>query len=118
MRQSFFVTGKLPGANQCLWKHWRTFQRTKLQAQSFIGYAIRKAKIQKMEYAVVSFEWREPDQKRDIDNIMFAQKFILDSLVKQKILKDDGWAQIQSITHRVVLDALNPGVLVTLEEER
>lgn len=116
MKQTFFVTGTLPGANQCLWKHWRTFREIKLQSQRFIQHAMRKAKLKKMEYAAVSFEWREPDQKRDFDNIMFAQKFVLDSLVQQGILKDDGWAQIVSIDHRVVLDASSPGVLVTLEE--
>jgi Holliday junction resolvase RusA-like endonuclease len=115
MTQSFFIVGTLPGANQCLWKHWRTFREIKIGHQIFIKAAIRRAKIKKMEYAAVRFDWREPNQKRDFDNIMFAQKFILDALVQQKILKDDGWAHITKIEHSVALDASQPGVLVSLE---
>ena len=115
MKQSFFVAGKLPGANQCLWKHWRIFRQVKMDSQVWILAAIRKAKIKPMQYAAVRFDWREPNQKRDFDNIMFAQKFILDALVKQRILQDDGWAHIVKIEHSVSLDVSQPGVLVTLE---
>lgn len=116
MKQSFFVVGKLPGANDCLWKHWRTFDRLKKANQMFIRAAIRRARVKPMQCAAVSFEWHEPDQKRDIDNVIFGQKFALDALVQEGILPDDGWAEITSISHRVVLDASKPGVLVTLEE--
>lgn len=116
MKQSFTIPVKLPGANDCLWKHWRTFRDIKLAAQREIGFAIRKAKLKPMEYAAVSFEWREPDQKRDFDNIMFAQKFVLDALVSQKILRTDGWAHVTEIRHVVVMNPVLPGVYVTLEE--
>lgn len=115
MTQTFFIEGTLPGANDCLWKHWRVFQRKKAVCQISIGYAIRRNKIKPMQYAKVRFDWREPDQKRDFDNIMFAQKFILDSLVQQEILKDDGWDNITKIEHSVAFDPSRPGVLVTLE---
>jgi Holliday junction resolvase RusA-like endonuclease len=116
MKQTFFIVGKLPGANECLWKHWRVFDRLKKQHQIFIRSAIRHRKVKPMAYAAVTLEWHEPDQRRDFDNIMFGQKFILDALVQEKILKDDGWGEIVSISHRVVLDAGNPGVWVTLEK--
>ena len=35
------------------------------------------------------FIWIEENKKRDLDNICFAKKFILDSLVELGILKDD-----------------------------
>lgn len=115
MKQSFFIHGKLPGANECLWKHWRTFDRLKKSSQFLIGTFIKRAKLKPMLYAAIQFEWHEADQKRDFDNIMFAQKFVLDSLVQKGVLPDDGWAEITKIEHRVVLDAANPGVSVTME---
>lgn len=38
---------------------------------------------------VVSFKWVEPNQRRDIDNVAFAHKFILDGLVDAGVLKGD-----------------------------
>lgn len=38
---------------------------------------------------IVSFKWVEPNMRRDVDNIAFAHKFILDGLVKAGALKGD-----------------------------
>lgn len=114
MKQMFRVDGKLPGANDCLWKQHFKLRDLKKKHQRFICFAIRQAKIQPMEYASISIEWHEPDQRRDIDNVMFGQKFVLDALVQMKILKNDGWAQVEKIEHRVVFDPSRPGVVVTL----
>lgn len=37
----------------------------------------------------INFTWIEENKRRDLDNICFAKKFILDSLVKCGKLKDD-----------------------------
>ena len=37
----------------------------------------------------INFEWVESNKRRDFDNICFAKKFILDTLVKAGKLKDD-----------------------------
>ena len=37
----------------------------------------------------IHFHWIEGNKRRDLDNICFAKKFILDSLVKCGKLKDD-----------------------------
>jgi Holliday junction resolvase RusA-like endonuclease len=37
----------------------------------------------------IHFHWIEANKKRDLDNICFAKKFILDALVKAGKLKDD-----------------------------
>ncbi len=37
----------------------------------------------------ITFNWIEKDRKRDLDNIAFAKKFILDALVKCGKMKDD-----------------------------
>ena len=37
----------------------------------------------------ISFHWIEKTKRRDLDNVAFAKKFILDALVKCGKLKDD-----------------------------
>ena len=37
----------------------------------------------------IDFHWVEKNKKRDLDNVAFAKKFILDALVKCGKLKDD-----------------------------
>ena len=39
---------------------------------------------------IIDFTWIEGDKRRDLDNICYAKKFILDALVKQGVLVDDG----------------------------
>ena len=35
------------------------------------------------------FTWTEPNRRRDCDNIASAKKFILDALVKMRVLEND-----------------------------
>lgn len=47
-------------------------------------------KLPKFENPIkIDFEWVESNKKRDLDNICFAKKFILDTLVKCGKMKDD-----------------------------
>ena len=47
-----------------------------------------------------TFTWTEPNRKRDPDNIASAVKFIFDALQTVGALDNDGWKQVQSISHR------------------
>lgn len=38
----------------------------------------------------IQFVWVEASWRRDLDNVSFGKKFILDALVKQGVLIDDG----------------------------
>ena len=38
----------------------------------------------------IEFRWMEKNRRRDLDNVAFAKKFILDALVKTGRLADDG----------------------------
>ena len=37
----------------------------------------------------IHFHWVEENKRRDLDNVCFAKKFILDSMIKAGKLKDD-----------------------------
>ena len=45
--------------------------------------------LPKLKRVKIDFEWFEGNKKRDLDNICFAKKFILDTLVSLGKLEDD-----------------------------
>ena len=61
------------------------------------------------------FRWYEPNKRRDLDNICFAKKFILDALVEAKIIKTDGWRGVAGFTDEFFLDTENPRIEVDIE---
>ena len=52
----------------------------------------------------VRFEWHESTKKRDADNIVFAKKFILDALVKMRVLPNDSRKYVKGFTDDVIDD--------------
>jgi Holliday junction resolvase RusA-like endonuclease len=64
----------------------------------------------------LSHWWYEPNQRRDKDNIISAKKFIWDALVRAGTLKNDGWKEIGDIRDYVLVDQLNPRIVVEIEE--
>lgn len=46
----------------------------------------------------IHFHWVEGNKKRDLDNICFAKKFILDSMVKNGKLTDDNRRYVTAFT--------------------
>lgn len=61
------------------------------------------------------FTWIEENKRRDLDNICFAKKFILDSLVEMEILKDDNRKIVTGFEDRFEY-AEKSKVIVELEE--
>ena len=47
----------------------------------------------------IEFHWFMKNLRKDPDNISFAQKFILDGLVKANVLKSDTCKYINSLSH-------------------
>lgn len=50
-----------------------------------------------------------------MDNITFAVKFILDELVKERILQNDSQKYVCEIWNSVKVDKLNPRIEVEIE---
>ena len=50
------------------------------------------------------------------DNIAFAKKFIQDALVKSRVLKNDGWNDIDGFSDDFRVDKKRPRVEVRIEE--
>ena len=82
---------KLPGLNQyikaCNSSRYKGAE-LKRETENDIGYFINK--LPEFEKPIkIKFTWVEENGNRDLDNICFAKKFILDALVKTGKLKDD-----------------------------
>ena len=65
--------------------------KKKKEEQEYIKYCIlnQLGNIKISKPVVGEFTWIEENKRRDLDNICFAKKFILDSLVELGILQDD-----------------------------
>jgi len=99
----------------------------KLRKRNYKEYAVMKDKnteqvawlaiqshIPRFEKAYFIITWYEPDLRRDPDNIMAGQKFILDGLVAAGVLPGDSQKYILGIYHRFKVDRKNPRVEVEI----
>lgn len=119
MTQSFTIPGRLAGANELIGaaNHNRFAgagikkRETRLCAE----YAMALRPITQPVYLLV--RWFERDARRDIDNIAFGIKFILDGLREAQKLPNDGRSWVKRISHEFPdPDKKNPRVEVFIEE--
>ncbi len=105
--QSFTITGRLPDLNTyILIERGNRYAAadTKANWTAIVANEIKTQKIKPVTMPLtLIITWYVKDKKRDKDNIMFGQKFILDGLVKAKVLKNDGWNDIADIEHNFIL---------------
>ena len=120
MKQTLTILGQLPRMNKLAGdqKKW-AYYNMKKKAEVIIGQQIMIQKLKPMAFAYFSFIWFEPNKKFNPDNIMSSQKFVLDALVKGKILKNDGWSEVLGLHHEFVCNqGGEPGVQITLDDKR
>ena len=69
----------------------------KKEMESEIGFYIQS--LPRLTSPVrITFQWTEATKRRDLDNICFAKKFILDSMVKFGKLQDDNRRMVTGFT--------------------
>ena len=112
------IPGRLPGLNEIIdaaKSHFGAYAKMKYEHTTAVTWLAKKLPTYKRVDLVIT--WHEPDQRRDPDNIMAGQKFILDGLVqKLGTIANDSQRYIQSITHRFGVDRENPRVEVEITE--
>jgi Holliday junction resolvase RusA-like endonuclease len=121
MKHTLVIQGKLPNLNDYT-KACRT--------NKFAG-AEMKRKVERLisQYIAVTlkntslkgkvrleFRWYEENKRRDLDNICFAKKFILDALVGNKVIETDDWRGVEGFTDTFFIDKANPRVEVDIED--
>ena len=117
----FTINGRLIGLNEYT-KVNRTksylANKLKKEQEEIVTWSAKACKLEKIRtYPIgLKIHWYEPNAKRDIDNITFAVKFILDGLVKSGYIENDSQRYVKSIEHIVDIDRDNPRVEVEVIE--
>ena len=63
-----------------------------------------------------TFVWYRKNKRSDPDNISVGVKYIFDGLVKGGVLENDGWSQVNTITHKFKVDKDKPRVEVFISK--
>lgn len=71
--------------------------------------------VPKAHYPVsLLFRWYSKDNRKDIDNVAFAKKFILDGLVLARVLENDSRKFVNGFTDEFFIDKSNPRVEIEI----
>ena len=113
MKNILIINRQLPSLNDYIHKlnnHYHTGAKFKHEIEDdiirYIWLSRSAKKLRKVtEYPVeINIEWHEKDEKRDVDNIKSAAKFILDAMQKVQIIENDGRKFITQIHDTIVND--------------
>ena len=120
---TFTIKAKLPSLNDVTYKNRANkFYGNKFKGdiEEVIGWAIKQALTMKTLRPVekpceIQIHWHESTKRRDVDNIQSSQKFILDAMVKNGILKNDSRRYVRQI-HHVIIDDKDDFAVVIIKE--
>lgn len=119
MCEKFIIQGELPSMNEIIAlskKHWASYANEKRDLTKDIALLAKSQIKKKYKKIDLSFQWFCKDKRRDKDNIIAGQKFIIDALVMAGVIENDGWEQIGNISHSFEIDKENPRVEIFIEE--
>lgn len=117
----FVIEGRLPGLNE---------YTAACRSNKYAGAKMKKESQQLVETAIIRyiprvrfdgpvqivFAWHEPNRRRDLDNICFAKKFILDAMVSMGIITTDSRKGVGQFFDIFEVDKKNPRIEVEIQE--
>ena len=62
----------------------------------------------------ITFKWYAKDRRKDLDNIAYAKKYIMDAMQKVELIENDGYKQVQRYTDIYLVDKENPRVEIEI----
>jgi len=89
--------------------------KMKKDMQEQISWYVKKLPKYNKPVKII-FTWYEKDQKRDLDNVCFAKKFILDSMVECGVLENDNRKHVVGFEDKFPSDRGEYKVEVEIEE--
>jgi len=123
IRQEFFVPGPLPSMNEIINASSTVFKNgirfgskyssLKKKWDKLISEIILESDIKPVDTFKLELNWYEKARRRDPDNIAVGIKFILDSMVKCKVIVNDSWRYNLGWTNTFNISS-SPGVKVTI----
>lgn len=110
---------KLPSLNEYInscRKNKYEAARMKRDIEYDIGFFI--SRLPRFENPItIDFLWVEENGRRDLDNVAFSKKFILDTLVKMGKLKDDNRKCVTAFRDSFTYDK-EAKVILTIHEQK
>jgi len=104
-KNTYIIDMKLPSLNEyinvCRANKYRA-ARYKKEIQNDIAIFLNGMPIYENPI-YIDFLWIEENKKRDYDNICFAKKFILDTMVQLGKIVDDSWGYVRGFSDRFCL---------------
>lgn len=122
MQQGFSILQtNFPGLNEIIKvakAHPMAYSAMKKRWGHVVETSIRQAKLKPMRGPVqIHLTWVEKTRRRDPDNIRAGSKFILDALVKAKVLPGDSLATVWGLSDSFVVDKEHWRVDVLVTDE-
>ncbi len=96
--------------------HYHSGNAIKQQETDYVYIMCLQQKLKSItQYpVVVNFEWYCANERKDIDNVSFAKKFILDGMVKAGVLQNDSRRFVKGFTDQFFIDKESPRVVITI----
>lgn len=120
MRAAFTIEGSMPSLNEYV----RAERSNRLWAAAIKRRETTRARDAAVAARVpafhgpvtVRFLWVEESRRRDLDNVAFAKKFVLDGLVEAGVLPGDGQRHVVGLQDTFERDPDRPRVVVEVRD--
>ncbi len=120
MEQKLIIEGRLPSLNEIIDEARYNRYASNNQKQTYNDLVYLSAKSQNLKPFTkkinLKFSWYCKDRRRDKDNIMAGQKYVLDGLQLAGIIENDGWKEIGDIYHKFYVDKDNERIEILMKE--
>ena len=115
MRAGMVIEGRFPSLNDYVdaerLNRYRGAAMKRTQTERVQAAAIAQGLPRFAGPVAVRFLWVEPNRRRDLDNVAFAKKFVLDGLVAAGVLEGDGQRHVVALQDCFEVDPANPRVM-------
>jgi Holliday junction resolvase RusA-like endonuclease len=115
---SFTIPGTLPTMNEIVAASKKNHMAYANMKKDYTALVMISAQgLPKVSKADFIITWYCENKRKDPDNIAGGGiKMILDGLVKAGVIPNDGWSEINSITHHFEVDKQNPRIEIKIFE--
>lgn len=116
--ERFEIPLKLPSLNEYIEANRiNRFKAAKMKRDTEEAIMIYMRQLPKFNNPVrIHFLWYEENRRRDVDNVAFGKKFIIDALVKMKKIDNDGQRYVKGVSDSFEI-ADKAKVIVTIMED-